>query len=466
LSRIHGEAGRRSKAKAITAGLAVITTSVLVALLYTSAAARHAREVNVDRGRTDQSAYMGYARALAESGYTYVGDRNRMPLYPILQSLAYDPSSTPEEWFVNGKNLNIALSVVCLLGLLAIVRRYLPAPASGSLVLIVAFTVFVFKAGYIQAEVLFYTLNFCSYLLMSRLVYHPNWKWGLLAGVTLGLSHLTKASVIPGVAVFFGVGALKLLHELRIGRQGRPAHAGRYAYGEQLRNHITTWASVVLAFLLIVGPYLLNSRRVYGQYFYNVNSTFYVWYDSWEEVKQGTRAYGDRYGWPDMPPEMIPTLRRYVSEHTPGEIAGRITNGLEVLLREATESYGYFKYEVAYLSFALVLAVVCYRHTLDFMRRYRFLWIFNGVYFGAYVLLYAWFTPIAAGNRLPLAQFMPLMFGLSVVIYRLYAGVALVTWRQRSIELTRVFTVAVLLLLAYDVYEVVTRRIVSLYGGS
>ncbi len=435
-------------------------------VVYVSAALRHARVVNLDRGSTDQSAYMGYARSLAESNYTYVGDRNRMPLYPILQSLAYDPGATAEEWFARGKALNIALSVCCLIGLFAMLRCHLPAAAAIALTLIVAFTVLVFKAGYFQAEILFYTLNFFSFLLMNRLLHRPSWKEGVAAGALLGLSHLTKASVIPGLALFFVVGALELAYGLHTTRRTRSTGQASAVGQKGIRSHVATWVCVGLAFLLTVGPYLVNSKRVYGQYFYNVNSTFYLWYDSWDEAKEGTRAHGDRYGWPDMPPEMIPSAGKYLREHTPAEIIGRVTNGLEALFRQAVQSYGYFKYEVVYLVSALILALAYHRHTRRLLLQHRFLWLFNALYFAAYLLLYAWFTPICSGNRLPLAQFLPLMFGLSVVIYRLYGEVARVAFRGRSVSLTTVLTVAVLFLLAYDAYDVITHRIVSMYGGS
>ena len=35
---------------------------------------------------------------------------------------------------------------------------------------------------------------------------------------------------------------------------------------------------------------------MFGQYFYNVNSTFYIWYDEWGDAIKGARAHGDRVG--------------------------------------------------------------------------------------------------------------------------------------------------------------------------
>jgi 4-amino-4-deoxy-L-arabinose transferase-like glycosyltransferase len=446
--------------------VAVLLGAATLMIIYVSAALRHARLVNTDRGSTDQSAYMGYARSLAESNYTFIGDRNRMPLYPALQSLVYDPQASPEKYFARAKQVNIALSIACLLVLSVLLLRHLPATAAAALIVMLAFTVFVFKAGYVQSELLFYTLNFSSFLLMNRLLHQPSWKWGLLTGVVIGLSHLTKASVIPGLALFLLIAALKLLAALSSARRQRGRSPREASGGPSLAIHLATWACVVAAFLVTVGPYILNSKRVYGHYFYNVNSTFYLWYDSWDEVKEGTRGHGDRYGWPDMEPEMIPSPAKYLREHSPAEMLGRLSGGLEVLLTQAVHSYGYFKYEALYVCCALALALVYRRKTLELLREYGFLWLFNGLYFGAYVLLYAWFSPICSGNRLPLAQFLPFMFGLSIVIYRFCARVAGLEWRGRKIYLHTLLISVVFLLLAYDVYDVATHRIVSMYGGS
>jgi hypothetical protein len=116
---------------------------------------------NVDMGLTDQSAYLDYVRRLAESGYTYPGDFNRMPVYPFLLSLALDPGMTDAEFFHAAKYFNLFLSFL-LLGVLAVIflRRFPPISAL-TLILIVTFSLFVYKAGWVQAE------------LSSRLEHHP-----------------------------------------------------------------------------------------------------------------------------------------------------------------------------------------------------------------------------------------------------------------------------------------------------
>jgi hypothetical protein len=277
--------------------------AIVLTCFYVNGANQQSRQVNTDMHRTDQSAYMAYAKALAESNYTYIGNRNRMPLYPFLQSLLYKSDLSDEDFFVRGKQLNIMLSVGFLIGLFFILQKYLPFTGAINLILITAFTVFIFKAAFFQAELLFYFLNFCCFLLMNKLLHRPKWQWGVLTGAMLGVAHLTKASVLVGLILFLAVAVLQETYKFY--EQKRSSDADMLRTRKQLIMNLVSIVCVAIMFLATVSHYILNSKRVYGSYFYNVNSTFYMWYDSWEEAKKGTRAHGDRVGWPDMPATAI-----------------------------------------------------------------------------------------------------------------------------------------------------------------
>src|SRR5262249_45120888 len=150
-----------------------------------------------------------------------------------------------------------------------------------------------------------------------------------------------------------------------------------------------------------------NSKRVYGEYFYNVNATFYFWYDTWEQAKQGTRAHGDRVGWPDMPPEDIPKMSKYLSDHTLEQMIGRLVRGGLHVMFQVVHSYGYFKYMVIYLCFLIAVSFGYWQRAREMAMSNPFLCLFLILYFGSYFLLYAWWAPIDNGNRLILAQFIP-----------------------------------------------------------
>ena len=434
--------------------------SLMLICLYVNGANQQSHQVNTDMQRMDQSAYMAYAKLLAESNYTYVGDRNRMPLYPLLQSLLFEPGLSDEDFFARGKQFNIVLSMGLLLGLFFILQKYLPFMGAINLILITTFTVFIFKAAFFQVELLFYFLNFCCFLLMNKMLHQPKWQWGVLTGVMLGVAHLTKASVMVGLVLFLAVAVLQ--EGYRFYQQQRSSDTDTLRTKKQTFMNLVSIACVATMFLVTVSHYISNSKRVYGSYFYNVNSTFYIWYDSWEEAKKGTRAHGDRVGWPDMPAESIPSPSKYLREHNAQQIAERFLNGLSEVAETAMDSYGYFRYFFTYLMFCLYLMITNHQLAGGFLRQYAFLFLFNLIYFPVYLLLYAWYTPINSGNRFTLAQFLPLMFAFSFVIFRLYSKHL---YKEERNDLARAFTTVVAILLVYDIYIVLSQKIGTMYGG-
>jgi hypothetical protein len=434
---------------------------VLLALgLYLHTAGIQLYHVNTDPERSDQSACMGYAIKLEESGYTYVGDRNRMPLFPILSSVLYHEGMSEEEFFVRGKWFNVALSVLLLVGLLAIFRRHPSPHGAANLLGIVAFTLFVFKAPCFQGELLYYTLNFTGFWLLSRLLARPRPLLGLLAGVALAAAQYTKASALPGLVLFLGVALVSLMW----GQRGRCQPMLKRLRGV-LRAPLTTAAPLCLAvFLLLLSPYLINSERQYGRSFYNVNTTFYMWYDSWEEVKEGTRAYGDREGWPTMPEEQIPSLTRYVQTHSLRDIAQRELHGIWVLLRDRVNSYGYLKYAVGAWVLGVALAVrrptVVWAH----LARYRWVALFWVTYLVGYFLAYALWVPISPAPRLVLALFIPFMWAMSVTIDRLIGDLPSLAMGSRRVPPRVLINALVSAVVAVDAVLIASVRIAQHYG--
>ncbi|MCA9900394.1 MAG: hypothetical protein KC433_19520 [Anaerolineales bacterium] len=422
--------------------------------------------VNTDLTRTDQSAYLQAAEALKSSNYTALTDRNRMPVYPFLLSLLYQPGLSEEAFFARGKLLNVGLSLLILPILFWIFRRYLPLFTAVNLLLIHAFTLYMFKAPFVQAELLFYLLSFVAYLLMCRLLWRPVgervWQTAVFTGIVLGVAHLTKASVLPGLVLY----VVTAVWQAAWGWVGkRPWQRPNRQFWQQMANP----ALVVLLFLITVWPYIQNSRQQFGHYFYNVNSTFYLWYDSWDEVEAGTKDHDDRVGWPTIPIEEIPTAAKYFREHTPGQIFTRFLDGLLVILIVTTFSYGYAIYFWLLVGFAFVLMWRNRQTLWQKLKPHLFLTIFIGSYFISYGLLYAWYWPISSGNRFVLALFSPAMFTLAFFLYRLLPGHLMLKNREKGskpLNFGPLLNWTYLAILLVDGCIILTVRISTMYGGA
>jgi hypothetical protein len=245
--------------------------------------------------RLDQRSYLGYAKNIYEmihEGEDYYGDGARMPVYPFLQSLIYDPGLTDEAYFVRGKYFNIALSFIALVGIFLILKKHFPWLYSVNLVLITAFTVFVFNAASFHAELAFYFMKFCVFLLMRKMLDSPSWKLGILTGVMLGVAHLTKASVMLGLGLFLACASFKTIRLLYLNLTANTSISPAKSGGRALVYQIVSIILVVVCFLTTVYPYISASKKRFGKYFYNVSTDFYMWYDSWEEAKQGKKRTG------------------------------------------------------------------------------------------------------------------------------------------------------------------------------
>ncbi|MBD1999198.1 hypothetical protein H6G00_21710 [Leptolyngbya sp. FACHB-541] len=443
--------------------ICIVGLTLLLLVLYIYGAVEHSKRINLDITRVDQEAYLSYTRSLYETNYNFVGGRNRMPIYPFLQSLVYDPNLTENEAFTRGKYFNIALSVAILPCLFLIFQRFFSRLQAINLLLITAFTVFLFRAAYFQAEILFYFLSFCGFLLMAWMLNKPSWKLGIATGVLMGITHLTKASILPGLALFVLAFLAQSIYLFYSNLRNKT-----FSFNEVKNNfllRILSLALVIFCFLLTVYPYISTSQRVFGHYFYNVNSTFYIWYDSWNEAKQGTRAYGDGKGWPEMPPEQIPSLEKYLQEHTASDIFERLFDGLNKVIVVAKDSYGYFKYLVIYLAIALLTTLANLR-SLKITKSQVFLLFFYFSYFTAYTLLYAWYIPIASGNRFTLALFLPLMFCLAAAINANASERPQIQLAGKQFSWFHLFNLFVLGMILFELYPILTNRIVTTFAGT
>jgi hypothetical protein len=377
--------------------------------------------VNTDMAMADQEDYLSRAIGMKADLFDHMTEGNKTPFYPFLLTFLYSPGMSMESYFRRGKIFNVLLSVLLLFILYAIFRGFLHDTEAKILLLIAAFTVFMPRAGYIQSELLFYFLTFVAFLLFWGCLQKPGWLKAGGAGGVAGLGYLTKASLLPGVLWFV---ACYILVGIVV-PMGRSLAAG-------MKKKVTVrQPSIVLnmlyllcfvaIFLLTVKPYIEVNKRIFNQYFYNVNSTFYVWYDSWDEVVTGTRAHGDRAGWPTMPLEDIPSAGKYWQEHTIPQILGRLVQGLVITTTNALGGFGYAQYFCIYLVIC-ILAIIKQRERIhDYLKRdSNYIIVLSIIsYFMFYYMLYVFGAVIFKGPRHPLGQYLPAMFVMFYLLSKL-----------------------------------------------
>jgi len=449
--------------------LLLATLALILAALYVCGAADHLRFKNTRIESHNQSAYVRYARRLAESGWSYHGDGNRMPLYPAIQALAYREDMPEETLFERGKWVNLALSLALLAGLAIWLWRRFPGWHAVNLTLVLAFTVFAVKASYFQPELLFYTMNLGCFVLMWKLLQRPRWPRALATGALLALTYLTKASVTPALALWVAAmvaqATARWYRARRAPREAETPSSATAGAPPSLAASLLSAALVVATFLAVLSPYLIANKRIYGHYFYNVNSTFYMWYDTWEEAKAGTGAHGDREGWPQMPADQIPSLQKYVREHTPAQLAGRVWKGLVTLEEYTRHSLGYFKYAWIYLGLAARGAILARKRLGGLIRAHAGQIAYAAMYFPAHAILYAWYEPIGHGDRFILAQFLPWVFVLSAALWATVRERRVTLWGV-NLSLIDAANILLLPLVAYDIYLTLAVRIYTRSGGN
>lgn len=413
---------------------ATILGFVAILTIYGFEAHARNREYSAPARLGDQGAYLGYARHLYESNYTVTEDRNRMPVYPFLLSLIYQAGMSEEEFLRRAQSFTVNVSIVLLAFLFPVLRRFFPPLSALALLAATAFGVFLYRAGKAQAELLFYFVSFCAFVLLLRLFVSPRWWIAALAGAATGLAHLTKASVLPGLAIWavaFGAG---VMWNWRIDRWRRSATLG----------------IVIAVFLAVVFPYIQTSKRIYDAYFYNVNSTFVMWCDSSTEAFEFLSAHGDKDQWREVPPDERPSLRKYWREHSVGQIVRRLWKGSLDLATQNARAIGYYKFVVALLIAAVVFYVRQRRQMLQLLTQNPFAAIFCLLFFAGYFALYAWYDMIINDTRFVLSIFLPFVFAGSLFVLRL--GRALeVTLGGRRLSFEQCFGILFLSLSAIDV---------------
>jgi len=311
--------------------MTLITLLVASVVVFLWGAERQSKR-NTDWQSNDQSAYMNYTKQLAQSDFRYVGDGNRMPFYPSIMALFYKDEMSDEQFFVIGKRIGIAIGIIVLIVTFFVFKLGTRTMDAITAVLVAMFTVFAFKSPYFMSDVLFYGIGLVLFVLVLSILEQPRVLTACFAGLISGIGHLTKASILPVIVLCLICLLIRAVVELRRHCYKRNVSTNQmFSMRVILTAPIYSAAILVTVFVLVIYPYIRTSKERFGYYFYNVNTTFYVWYDSWREPELGINSHGDRVGWPVMPKEDIPSFRKYLQHHTFVDVLKRFMRGLGVI---------------------------------------------------------------------------------------------------------------------------------------
>jgi len=411
--------------------------------LYLWAAAERKEHLNLSAAAGGQMPYLLYARGMAEEGVThFFGDRNRMPFYPALLSWLDDGGW--ERFYERSAWLTIIISVGVLVGVGVVAYRLLSPGAATVLLLAAAFCVFLRQASFVQPELLYYGLFFALWLTLCRVLHRPDPRWAGLAGVLAGSAFLTKASALPALLAYAVVAA---------GQAALALWRHRAAPG----NHQPQARAVVLSLLIVLAvlavviyPYISASQARFGRYFYNVNSTLFMWCDDWVEARDLAERYDLQAGYPDAPTEQLPSSGRYWRTHSVGQMWGRLSYGLGRMAAMVFGGpFGYGKYAVVVLALSALLAVRPGRQWGLLRAGCGAVAVFSLLLWVGYLLVYAWYVPIGYGDRFVASLFLPVMFSALWLAERLSIGtepIQVGKWRNRPAGLVNGALIGLLLL--------------------
>lgn len=426
-----------------------IAIFILLGLAFYDGAIQHSITINDDY-TGDQRSFMGFTEEVYQSGFSNTGVRSQMPLYPFLQALFFDPDNNLEEFFLSGKEINIILSLLLLVLLFAIFQFFLPLHQAANLVLVVAFASFIFRSAYFTTEILYYFLSFLAFLLMAVMLIKPTLKLGIATGLVLGFTHLTKASIIPGALLFLLVFAIKEGIRFFERRKDDSAHPQNWNWR---RSNMLSLLFAILFFLGVIFPYIRESKKEYGQYFYNL-AYVVMWYDSWEDAE----AVRDQYGWQNIPEDDLPGFGNYFANHSLEQITERVRYGLSRQGENIRYQFSFFHFPIFFLIYMFLVGFLRWRQSLALIKRNIFLTAFVVLFHAGYFILFVWYSPIVGLSRFIYGLFIPFLFSIFVAVKALS--------NDSNLPGTRLFDLAVSVMLIVDVnYVLSTGLFLGTFGS-
>lgn len=424
---------------------------------------RHWDDPGAQNQRYDQSFYFNRAHGMwltAQPDFEWTFPfpprviRSRMPGYPWILHFFFDDESDVLDQFNRFKIVNTVLSCMGLAAIGYLACHRLGLALGAPILLITAFTVFVFKAILIQPEITYFVVFFGLFVLMVRCLNRPQPVWALATGVLAGLAHFLKGSGLPMVLLFLCLAVVVAAREWWRGGKGR-------------RRWQPALAPVlfVAGFAAVAGKFVYTTWEAYGSPFYDPNGRYYLWIESPDEMKALQQVYladrkpaidADNYQdeyvrkylprWEPDPARrkvlldtaaaggstllegewnILPRAGYYFGTHSAGEALDRLWRGLftdsGLLYLNRKHPNGYFKYVDIFFAGMIVALALCFAfRRIEFWNALKKYWIpilFVAGTIAGNLLLYSWWAQISNRNRFFLTLYLPILMGMGWVIH-------------------------------------------------
>ena len=331
---------------------------------------------NIRSSDWDQRDYLKIALWISDGGAFTDGNRN--PLYPLLLT----PFASEEiAFFTLAKLLSVPLGMLGL-GIVFGVGSRIVGWGGALLAMgwLAITAVYLEASAYVNVEVLLVTLFVCAWYAGAKALVSPHpGRWFVLAGVLAGLCYLAKGTGLLLVPMLLGTLMIRPFTQ-----------SIDQPWWRWLRQP-GVWLFLV-AFILVASPLFIYNLRTHGNALYNINTTHYIWLDSWEES----------YIYPGDP---LPTLSGYLQTHTVAHMAERLWNGLGLLPTQWYEAVrpfflaGVRGWGTVFTAVGLGMVVVVGRTT---RKNHPTIWpvyLYTLLGILASVLLFSWYHPVSDGPR-------------------------------------------------------------------
>jgi hypothetical protein len=322
-------------------------------------------------------------------------EANRHPLYPVLLS------THPDVRYGRALSLGFSILALGLCGWL-ITRRFPPASAVVFVLLLAVNRSFAGYATTVVCESLMILLGGLTYfaLLPPRSASGPPRMIlrSILAAAYLGLMYLTKATGL----LFFAVFMFWLIWQSWPRRSADEPASSRSAEpflppGEpwQLRRLAIVLLCSVAAFLAVAHPLIIRNVRRFGNPFHNDNSLL-LFADRFEEFDQMLAARTTTAQARDQ----------YLATHSAADMLRREGSGLAWEAFIMLRALGPVGLDDARVLFGVPIALCCLFSLITDGRPATSLlaaWLFTSW------IVFAWYVPIAAGDRFPIPLLVPVL---------------------------------------------------------